>query len=88
MNICVPSNVADMQGIYNELSGKILAGSDGLFKICVNDVVQSVNRLKSGKSNERYSDHVINGPHQLFVLPKPIGITYLLIQCYVGAMLP
>ena len=43
----MPSGVADMQGIYNELSGKILAGSDGLFKICVNDVVQSVNRLKA-----------------------------------------
>ena len=32
----VPSDVADMQGIYNELSGKILADSDGLFNICVN----------------------------------------------------
>ena len=59
-----------MQRIYNELGGKILAGSDGLFKICVNDVVQSVNRLKSGKSDESvlYSDHVRNGPHKLFVL--------------------
>ena len=41
-----------MQGIYSELSGKLLAGSNGLFKICVNDVVQSVNRLKSGKLDE------------------------------------
>ena len=66
----VPSDVADMQGIYNERSGKILAGSDGLFKICVNDVVQSVNRSKSGKSDESGldSDHVRNGPHKLFVL--------------------
>ena len=52
-----------MQGIYNELSGKILAGSDGLFYM-------SVHRLKSGKSDESglYSNHVQNGPHKLFVL--------------------
>ena len=76
----VPSDVADMQGVY-ELIGKILADSDGLFNICVNDVVQSVNRLKSGKSDESglYSDHVRNGPHNDIVC-----ITYLFIQCYVG----
>ena len=68
-----------MQGIYNELIGKILTGSDGLFKICVNDVV--LNRLKSGKSDESglYSDHVRNGPHTSFVL-----LRYLFMQCYVG----
>ena len=38
----VPSDVADMQGICNELSGKILAGSDGLFKISIN---QSINQF-------------------------------------------
>ena len=38
-------------------------------RLCVNDVAQSVNRLKSGKSDESglYSDHVRNGPHKLFV---------------------
>ena len=50
----MPSDVADMQGIYNELIGKILTGSGDLFhvKLCVNDVVESVNRFKSRKSDE------------------------------------
>ena len=53
-----------------EMHSKLQLNCHDMFTISVDDVIKSVDKLKSGKSDEDsiYSDHIINGTPKLFVL--------------------
>ena len=65
----VPYDKSEMNSIKCEIAKRL--SEECVYKISVADVVKSVNRLKLGKSDGEEglnSDHIINGPHLLYVL--------------------
>ncbi len=60
-----------MNDIKNEINDKMSKHCNISYRISVADVFNSVQRLKTGKSDGvevLFSDHIIHGPHLLFVL--------------------
>ena len=66
---CVPNSRDKIQSVQLEMHSKLQMNCHDIYMISV-EVIKSVDKLKSGKSDEDsiYSDHIINGTPKLFGL--------------------
>ena len=67
----VPYDDDEMDSIRTEINLRLLTDNKCSYKISIEDVTKSVNRLKLGKSDGEEglnSDHIVHGPHLLYVL--------------------
>ena len=67
---CVPNSRDEIQSVQLEMHCKLQMNCHDIYMISVEEVIKSVDKLKSGKSDEDsiYSDHIINGTPKLFGL--------------------
>ena len=67
---CVPNSRDEIQSVQLEMHSKLQMNCHDIYMISVEEVIKSVDKLKSGKSDEDsiYSDHIINGTPKLFGL--------------------
>ncbi len=71
----VPCDSNVFEKIKRNINERVLNERDASYCVCVEEVVNDVKHLKSGKlSGEKglNSDHLINAPHRLFVILCPI----------------
>ncbi len=66
----VPFDRNEMKNICNEINDRI-TDENSVYTLSVSDIINAVERLKLGKNDGEEglnSDHVINGPHLLYVM--------------------